>query len=334
MADLLGLSTTLVKGILSRVKEVKTNEEECKLLASLAEKTLPLLEMLHAKELSDPSVTNAIELVHEALKDTDKAVEDCYKAAFFSALMHPDIYSIPLKHAAERLDHAISQIPLVSISMVAEIQSDMAALYDQLRQAKPNDKASMADQTRALNKELDGAFQRSIQDSDEVKKLIRELMQEHSSSNYELRIELAKLQTNASEARMAKEKQQEFELNQIIAVLSESLGEGSMIYDRSSIEEWLKRGHHRDPLTNIELISGDLFPCQALQSTCQCLLEESGASSSIVDKSQIEESKPTMMVNGLYEGHGKLKIGSKSFMHLKFSALNLVDWHWDVVFTS
>lgn len=110
MADPLGMSTNLVKGILSCIEEIKTSEDECKLLASLAEKTLPLLEMHHSRDLAYLCETQATALVREALEEAYKVVKDYYNEAFFSTLLHPESYSLSLKDVTERLDQAIAEL--------------------------------------------------------------------------------------------------------------------------------------------------------------------------------------------------------------------------------
>jgi len=342
MADPLTLATNLVRGIVSRVKDVKTNHEECQLLGNLVEKTLFALETLEQKALTDPTAIATIECVYVALKEADEAIESCCSANVIYASLYSEDYSFRLKNAAATLENSLSQTSFASVGMTAELQSEFAALANQIRYARVEERAKTAEQTKTLKDAFERAFNQHGQESEEVKILVKELIQQQTSSVDELRNELVVLKHHAYEASTNKDKEREFELNQIIAVLSESLGDvletprvsrtlneclccpiskdimkdpvilkdSGMVYDRSSITEWLRLGHHCDPLTNVELVSRELVPNSALQSACQILLTQSRSPSiTTIDNPRADDSKHQIEL-ALYEGHGNFSIGA------------------------
>lgn len=343
MADPIEVTTNVVTKILSSVRDAKTNEEECKALARMADQTLQVMKTVKANELSDPCATKTMNLMHEALIEAHKAIENCSDVAFFSALLWPESYSLPLKHASDKLKHVLSEVPLALTNMTANIQSDMFASLDQLRHTIFNRRAAVAHQNINLRNELEKAFHQQLQESEEINISIRELIEEQISSRKELKKELTTLKRHVNKARMAKETLEEYALNQIIEVIADSLGdvnrgraltrdlkeslccpiskqimwdpvivkESEMIYDRATILEWLERGHRHDPLTNVELISKDLAPCHALREVCMICLAEPRSSSSFV-KDEEEQDDEVCLSPGLYEGFGKLFMGSST----------------------
>lgn len=345
MADPLSLALNVAEKLLSQVKGVKTNHALCQMLGNLVEDTLKILRQLEGR-LFDSPTTTAFELVKGALREAQEIVDKCCNITFFTALLHNNNYALAIKHAAEKLEHALSQIPLASVGMTVDMLSNIVALTTQIRNAKVEEREAIAHQIVALKDAFEKAFNQSGQGTEDLKNLIQKVLQQQSSSKGELITELAVLKEQAYEANKRKEKQLEFELNQIIAVISASLGEvnevprlmddfedclrcpiskdimrdpvvlkdSGMIYDRSSIEEWLRRGHHQDPLTKVELMSKELVPNSTLRTACHNLLLKSGVSFSIPTDPQIELSK-LRLVPGLYEGHGRLAMGG-SVVHV------------------
>lgn len=118
MTDPLSIASALVRELVSRVQHVKRNEAGCQLLADLAEQTLTVLNKLEERQF-EASVTTALELVNAALTGAKDAVVKCCKTNFLSALLHHESYTLALKHAAEKLEHALSQIPLATVGMAA-----------------------------------------------------------------------------------------------------------------------------------------------------------------------------------------------------------------------
>lgn len=344
MVDPLTVATNLVAGISSRVAKAKTNEEECRLVARFAEHTLRMLENFGTKDLSDPSISTSLELLYEALDEASKAIEKCCNAAFLSALLWPESYSLPLKRAVENLGVAMSQVCFASLSMTSQIESMSAALLDQLHHADLSKREAIARQTDALKKELKKGFHQQSQDHQEVKRLIQELMQRQTSTMQDVRDELKMLNKAISEAKENKEKQMEDELKQIIQAILDSiidanqgqvlianlkrilccpianvvmkdpvlLKESGVIFDRSSITKRLQRGHFIDPVANVELVSACFVRCYALRDVCHELAKNFGDSSNNVGDSK-EANLKNWFAAGLYEGRGKISIGLSTF---------------------
>eukprot|EP00210_Caulerpa_lentillifera_P000077 g73.t1 len=250
-------------------------------------------------------------------------------------------YALMLNHASDKLAYALNQIPLASLETIVNAKSSLDDLTHQLHHEKFEERAAMAHQTKEIKAELERAYFNNHEGIEEVKTLIQELVGERGSSKEELKEVLALLKRDALEASLKKEKQMEFELESVIAALSESaeittnetpipapdmedclccpisktimhdpvlIKENGMTYERSSITEWFSRGHQYDPLTNIRLESMEIVPNHALRIACQTFLGETGTSSFVDDPEQDVESR---ILHGLYEGQGKLLFGSR-----------------------
>jgi len=185
MPEPLSLAVDLVSGLLSRVEGVNTNRDGCELLARLAAQVLEILQNLSGRNL-DSSVTKALELVNDALIEAQDVVDKCCNASWITAMLYYESYASSLHQAAEKLERALSRIP-----------------------ARFEERAQIADQTKALKDAFEKAFYQGGQGTEEIKNLVQELLHQHSSSKEERENELKMLQ--------------EFEINQIIEVLSESL---------------------------------------------------------------------------------------------------------------
>lgn len=299
MADPLSLAVDLVHALLSRVEDVKANRTGCKLLARLAKQTLDILQTLVGRQFNF-SVTMALGLVSDAVIEAREVVDKCCNTSFITAMLYHGSYASLLKQAADKLEHALSQIPLASLGMTADIQYAVDGLSTQIRNARFEERDAIALQTKALKDAFKKAFNQGGHEIEEVKNLILELLLQHSSSTEELKNELEVLKEYARKASINKDKQQEFELNHIIAILTESLDDvnevpsatqdlenclrcpitkeimrdpvvltdSGMTYDRSSIEDWIRLGHRYDPLTNVELTSKEMVPNSILQIAC------------------------------------------------------------------
>jgi len=186
MVDVVSLATNVVKGILKRVEEVKTNEEECKWLAILVEQTLPILEKVEESTLSNPEVTNAMDLVHDALKDAEKVIEDCCNTHIFSGMLYTQSFSLRVIQAREKLSHALHVMSLPSVGMTFDIQSDLSDLSSRLSRAEVTDRAVAAQQTSALKEELEKIFHQKGPITDTAKNLINDALETNSMSKEEL----------------------------------------------------------------------------------------------------------------------------------------------------
>eukprot|EP00210_Caulerpa_lentillifera_P000076 g72.t1 len=254
-------------------------------------------------------------------------------------MLYRENYASALKQAATKLEHALFQIPLASLETNADIKSELFDLSSQLHHAKFEQRAAMAHQAVELKEALEQAYFESHKGTEEIRTLLRELIKKHLSNTEELKAQIDLLVQEASGAKKNKEAQMEFELNEVIAAISESLKDAQkapfighnlesrlscpitkeimedpvilvqsgVTYDRSAIEEWLSKENTTDPVTQIELTSGELVPNRTVKDICQSFMEESGSFSS-TDAPQVEHSV-SRIAPGVYEGRGKLSIG-------------------------
>eukprot|EP00210_Caulerpa_lentillifera_P005359 g5121.t1 len=346
MTDPVSLAFNTVNGLLSRIKDVKTNHEGCQLFANLAEKSLKIVEQLN-ENLSHPEAAVALTCVTDALTQAHDAIDKCYNANFIFAMVYRERYASYLKHAAERLRHALSSVSLTEVGMSSNAQSDLDDLSHQLSHAKFEEKAAMSHQFIELRDAFERASFQKHQENAELRHLLQTLVQKHKST-LKFTDELKKLHMNVFEAKQSKEFQMEFELNAIIQAVSESLEdvpqaratktrapkkclkdciccpitkdimkdpvivmESGNTYDRSSIEEWFDRGHSTDPLSNKKLESTDLIPDCSLQDICLDYLDVNQSYGFRMNRRQFQKPKLKLEL-GLYEGHGKLTIGTES----------------------
>lgn len=340
MADPLSLANLRLHGLRSRVKEAKTNRTGCQLLVGLAEHTLDIFYELQAAHF-ESSIDAALELVSDALGDAEEAVEKCCNTAFFIALLYNEDYAVPLKHAAEKLEHGLTAIPLASLKMTTDFQTQVNELSAQIRTTRFEERAATSRHVEALNDVLEREFHQTGQEYGNRKINTAVLPQDITLKTEDQRKKSLMHREYEDEEKKNKEKQQNPELDQTIAralettddmseapsvihILKECfrcpiskqimrdpvvLKDSGITYDRSSIEEWLGRNYGSDPLTHVKLASRDLAPIPALRIACQALLEQSKAHSTIVGSSQEEDSKQTLEP-GLYEGKGELLVGS------------------------
>eukprot|EP00210_Caulerpa_lentillifera_P000098 g94.t1 len=340
--DPLSASITVIKNIESRSKEAKINQEGCKLLGELALQMLPILESLDPTTL-DRAAQMGIEDVKNALDYASLVVERCCTTNIFSAIIHNQDHGLMLKRAADDLVHALQQMPLANLTTSADIASGINEIAEKLKNSEFREKAAVREQTEKLKKELEKAFFNSTEENESVKDLIDSLVGMHEFTKEELEdkllLDLDSLKAEAENAKNSKEKQLEFEFDQVIKVISATIGEASeesiisqkiedqlccpisktimtdpvvlketgMTYDRSSIMEWFQRGHRYDPLTKIELKTKEFIPNRAIQDICRTFLEITGGSS-ITEEIQ-GEKYGSQIPPGLYQGHGKFFIG-------------------------
>eukprot|EP00210_Caulerpa_lentillifera_P007981 g7620.t1 len=226
----------LVESIITRLQAVKINREGCQLLAHLAKQTVRILAQFDKQhQFESTSMKTALELITDALREARDAVDKCCNASFLSAVLYHENYAFSLKAAAAKLEHSLTQISLVSIQTTVDIRTSIHTLSNQLRHAKFEEHAAMNKQTQALKGALEKAYFRTHKETREVKKLIKELIGNQRSSR-ELKTELEMLKREASAALKNKEKQMEFELNEIMAAISESLKDSSTQQVHNQIE--------------------------------------------------------------------------------------------------
>lgn len=87
MAGPVNLAVKLVTELASRVKDVKTNHDGCRLLGTLAEQTLGIMRQLEGRQF-EFSTEKALELVNDALSEARKAIDACCNTNFFTAMLY------------------------------------------------------------------------------------------------------------------------------------------------------------------------------------------------------------------------------------------------------
>lgn len=340
MADPLALASGLVHELVSRVQNVRINEAGCQLLANLAEQTMTILGQLEERQF-EATVATALELVTAALTEARDAVAKCCKTNFFSAMLYHESYASALKHAAEKLEHALSQIPLATVGMAADMQSDVVELSTLIRKARFEERAAAAHQTIAmkgwLEEKLDQVGQRI---KEEVTRPFLEFISRQPIAREQTNDTLLFMKHEEDEASKTKENKDQFGFPKNHSLVCEKLGDAieaprvahdvsdcfrcpitdelmsdpvvlkdsGITYDRSSIEAWLRAGHRHDPVRGIELTTKELIPNYTLRKACE-ILPKQFRSSSFVVSPLIRYSKD-QLEPGIYEGHGMFSFGS------------------------
>ena len=345
--DILSAALKVVEGIAKHAAHAVANVEECKSLASLAEQTKPFLHALEQHPLDDPSLLEALDLVLDAVNEADKAIERCCTSTYLAAMVCASKNSEMLKQASQKLEHALNQLPLASLPITTEMHERILELTEHLRRAKFDSVAVSTNQTRKLREELEKAFHENRKGTEEMKSIIVDMIKEHSSTVEARLQDLDVFKRYIEEARREKDTQHEFELQQIIDVVSESIDEkeraaslqlsneirghlccpiskevmkdpvvlkdSGVTYDRASVVEWMRRGHREDPTTKIEIRYGELIPNRAVKSMVRSMLGIEGPAGR-----QMANKDEQLLKPGLYEGHGQLKgaNGIVEFFHL------------------
>lgn len=340
MADPLSLADFRLLRLRSRVKEVKTNRTGCQLLVSVAERTLAILHEVEATQF-ESSIVVAPGLIDDVLQYTQDVVEKCCNVSFFYSLLNNETFTLELKHVAEKLEHILTAIHLASVKMKANVQCDVDELLARIRNATFEDMETTSHHSKALKDALGIAFHQSGQAYEDRRTHISQLLQD-LTLNKEDHAEMLLVHGEFEEEETKdSKKQQKLEIDQAHGHLLDTFGDVSdaqeivhdlkdclrcpiskkimtepailkdsgMTYDRSSIQEWLERGHGYDPLTHVELVSSDLVPIPALQIACQTMSEQSRAHFSNVENSQ--EVSRQKLEPGLFEGQEELIVGSE-----------------------
>lgn len=344
MADPLSLVVDMVTGLVSRVNEVKINHAGCQLLSSLARQTLEILERVQASGC-DPTAWTALDHMQSALQEAHDVVDKCCNTDFLSALLYHEIFAASLKQAADKLKHALDGVPLASVSATADLQTDVEKLTKLIQGSSFVAKAEAAQKGKVLKAELEKAFHNNGEGSEQVHILVKDLLKENASSKDDLKGQLEMLKREGHQAKNEKGSQADFELTEIINVVTASLDdadelptfalhvknqircplsrevmqdpvvllESGVTYDRSSITEWIGAGNLRDPIKNTELKTAELMPNTALRDFCMAFFEEYGGPVLEPGDRQRGAMAPWIQA-GMYEGRGKLDIGSSTIL--------------------
>lgn len=348
MIDPLSIGTNLVHELVSRVQQVRTNRAECDVLRNLAEQTERILNQLEGRQHEAPVIA-ALELVNSALNEARDVVDRCCRTNMIGEFLNHEGHALTLRHATGNLLHALYCIPMASLGIIADLQSDLVELRAQMRNSSIRRRGDMAQHASNVRDEIERASYQTGQGNARIKTLIEQLLQEHSLGIEEIKEEIKNLQKELVRPRQQgnelpndDQKKYEFVLQTIIGVLFESLDDAkaqvaiaelanwvccpisnqimrdpvmmkdsNVIYDRSSITTLPNQGNPHDPASNVLLEPRDLVPIPPLRIICQTILKQYEAHSSTMNTSQGEDSQHSLEP-GLYEGKGMLTIGSTS----------------------
>ena len=333
--DVISAALKVAERIVDRAALAVTNAEECKLLASLAGQTKPFLQRLEQLRLDDPSLLAALDLILDALNEADRVIEDCCKSTVLIGMIFASRNSAKLKHVNQRLQHALQKIPLATLPAMEEMRQCMFALQDNLRKAKFNSVAVSTHQTRVWKDEMEKAFNKNLEGTEEMKTVLVDMMKEHSRTVEAKLQDLDVLKNYMREARREKDQLLEYELKHIIDAINESLKpkeqatasdlsadvldqlcccpiskevmkdpvvlkDSGVTYERASIEDWLRRGNKKDPVTETEIKSYELIPNLLAKSLVSFAIAIDGS-----EKHQTETEKRQPRETELYEGRGQ-----------------------------
>eukprot|EP00210_Caulerpa_lentillifera_P008470 g8080.t1 len=335
--DPLSASIAVIKAIAERVQEAKINQDGCKLLGELAAQTLPILEALDPTTL-DRTAQMGVEDVKNALDYASMVVERCCTTNIFSAIIHNQDHGLMLKRAADDLAHALQQMPLANLTTTADIAAGVSEIAEKLKNSEFREKAAVREQTEKLKKELEKAFFNSTEENEGVKDLIDSLVGMHEFTKEELDnkllLDLDSLKFEAENAKNSKEKQLEFEFEQVIKVISGTIGvpyeakqpepdlkqklscpiskeimrdpvtiiETGNAYERTNIDDWFKKGNRSDPKTQKDLKSTKYIANRTLQFACLTYLRD--VEGEKIDMSKIRRNSLILKLEpGMREGH-------------------------------
>eukprot|EP00210_Caulerpa_lentillifera_P000994 g957.t1 len=323
----------LVDKSLSTIKEVKINHQGCESLARKIRSTLRIVLQLDDIPY-DSSMAISIELVKDALKEAQDTIDECCQTSLFSRLLYHENHDVALKNAISKLENACAQIPLAQAEKCSDVQTTLIDLPSQLNHMKFEQTAAMAHQVQELRDVLERGFFQKREQLAEVKELVQKLIAKHIKTK-EIKAQTDLLMKEVLGMRKEKEAQMDYELNQVIAAMHESmkavsktkdrledfkdgllcpiskdtmedpviLKETGNTYDRSSIQEWFDIGHSKDPLTNVQISSKELVPDLVLQDVCLTILGKPRNSTNTNEPNTKEPASP--FEPGLYEGYGR-----------------------------
>eukprot|EP00210_Caulerpa_lentillifera_P005619 g5372.t1 len=308
--------------LLCRLKEVTANREACQFMLNVAERMQGVLHQFEEKQVED-SIETTLILLTEALIEAQDVVEKSCSAGFISSMLYHEDFALTLTKISAKVEDALFHIPITSLETNVALGFDIFTLVHLVHHVKFEKLAATSDRIMALKNILESAFHNDCRGPQDLKKIVAELSNEHLMSKEELNAGLEVLKIEASNAKKSQNTQREFECNALIKVLSKTLHDASgsqeksqkledclccpisdeimsdpvilketgMTYDRSSIEEWFKRGNDRDPLTNVRVESKELMPNFALRVACLTVLEKHENSSSSLNDPSVSEDK-------------------------------------------
>eukprot|EP00210_Caulerpa_lentillifera_P005611 g5367.t1 len=285
-----------------------------------------VLRQLEEKQLKH-SIETTLTLLTEAVIEAREIVEKTCSAGFISSMLFREEYASALTKISAKIGVALFQIPKTSLQMNVVLGFDIFILVHLVHNVKFEELATMNDRITALNNILESAFHNDRKEPQDLKKIVEELCKKHLMSKEGINTGLEVLKIEAYDAIKNQNVQRVFECNALIEVLSNTLHnatgsqdqsqdqsqkledclrcpisgeimsdpvllrETGMTYDRSSIEEWFKRGNDRDPLTNVRVESKELMLNFALRAACLTILEKHENSLSSLNDPSVSEDK-------------------------------------------
>ena len=328
--DLVNMSLKLVEAIVEHAARAVANTEDCKLLASLTKQTKPFLQTLEQNPVEDLTLQTALNLVFDALKEADQVIETCCRSTRLTRMLCAPINSQMLERAAQKLEHALQQVPFDRLQVASEIHEGLLSLREDLRRAKFDSAAASSHQARMLKEEMEKAFDQYLKGTEKMKSIVVETMTKHSKSINDRLQDVDVLKDYVRQAQKDKDERQEFALQQIINVISESIQQNEaassaevadvvhdqlrcpisagvvkdpgMTYEGDSISKRPEKGKTEDSVTTKEIKSGEPIPNRLVKTMMGPAFGIEGAA----DR-QTEKKESLSLEAGLYEGHGQHK---------------------------
>ena len=212
----------------------------------------------------------------------------------------------------------------------------MLAVGEDLRRANFDSAGTSTHHSQALKEEMEKASNKIREGTEEMKSIIIDMTKEQSRSIDARPQNLDALKVYILQAQTDKDRLQEFALQQMIGMISESiqqkgtappqdvadavldqlrcpismevmkdpviLKDSGVTYERASIVQWLGKGHREDPMTKIEIRSGELIPNRMAKSMANTAFGIEGSADW-----QTETTEEPSLEAGLYEGRGQHK---------------------------
>ena len=299
--ELAKTALVLVSRLCQKAAQVKANQEDCRLLARFAQRIRPVLEHVVRQSTSDADIEKGLWFIIEALECTDKVVSQCCKMTAFVAVLNASEITGDLLKARTKLEQALNLLTATTVGITAEMRRDLKNLRAEVQNAYFRQTAVAQEQMTKLKIELRKGFEKTASNSEQIKKLIEQLLQQHSETLIEKNEDLQILKDCLAEARTNKLRLEEFELDQIIDAIESGLSASTtkdnaksaflddlqsrvecpitkqtmvhpvtllgsgVTYEQFAIEEWLRRGSVIDPVRSVPLQSRKLVRNMALE---------------------------------------------------------------------
>jgi len=205
----------------------------------------------------DNAISISLEVLNHALEKSNEAVKDCCEVSVFIGLFHASRFNEQLKQAASSLAHALDQLPLATLGITSEIHDGVFSLKEELNQSRFQQTAQEAMRTRRLKEEMEVHYKDSQRNSKELKEMIRTLIDETSLTAAQRQQDLDVLKKYLIQANKNKERQEAYEIEQVIAAIEsskEELAKSSTTSTLDQIEAVIKCPISKEPMKDPVLL--------------------------------------------------------------------------------